>query len=129
MTTLVDTSAWIDFLRGESAAVKRVDPLLTEGAAALCGPVRAEVLSGARDRALFDRLSRLFDALTYLETDEDAWREVAELRFLLARQGVQAHLIDLLIAVTAVAQGAVLVTRDRDFERIARVLPVELHLF
>jgi predicted nucleic acid-binding protein len=129
MTTLVDTSAWIDFLRGERAAVKRVDPLLKEGAAALCGPVRAEVLSGARDRALFDRLRLLFEGLSYLETGEDAWRQVAELRFLLARQGIQAHLIDLLIAVTAVDGGAVLLTRDRDFEGIARVLPLELRVF
>lgn len=127
--TLIDTSAWVDFFRGEVAARKKVDPLLQEGRAAICGAVHAEVLSGAKDRALYDRLALLFDGLTYFETGDAAWQKVGELRFLLARQGTQAHLVDLLIAVTAMEHGASLLTRDRDFARIAKVLPVTLKIF
>ena len=127
--TLIDSSAWVDFFRGDRAARRRVDPLLEEGRAATCGPVAAEVLSGARDRALYDRLALLLGSLSWLAPAEDAWSRLAELRFLLARQGVQAHLIDLLIAHTAAEHGATLLTRDRDFERIARVAPVELAIF
>jgi predicted nucleic acid-binding protein len=48
---------------------------------------------------------------------------------LLARQGAQLHLVDLLIAVTALHASHTLLTRDRDFSAIARVIPVEVELF
>ncbi|MFP6665660.1 MAG: hypothetical protein VCC00_15815 [Deltaproteobacteria bacterium] len=54
---------------------------------------------------------------------------LAEARFTLARQGAQAQLIDLSIALTTDAAAAHLLTRDRDFERIAAVLPLELTIF
>jgi predicted nucleic acid-binding protein len=127
--TLVDTSAWIDFFRGERAAMKRVDGLLEQGEACLCGPVLSEVLSRARDRVTYQRLSVLLGALPRLAPAADEWQRVADLRFLLARQGTQAHLIDLLIAVTAADCRASLLTRDRDFKRIAGVLSVDLVLF
>jgi predicted nucleic acid-binding protein len=126
---LVDTSVWVDFFRGEQAAQKKLDPLLKDGRASICGAIRAEVLSGAKDRALYERLASLFEGLSYFETGDAAWSSVADLRFLLARQGTQAHLVDLLIAVTAVEKGRPLLTRDRDFVRIAQVLPLELRVF
>ncbi len=129
MITLVDTSAWIDFFRGERLARARVDGLLNHGEAGVCGPVLAEVLSGTQDRFTWQRLSNLMSALPLLEPEPGAWLRVAELRFLLARQGAQAHLIDLMIAVTAADRRASLLTRDRDFERITGVLAVDLELF
>jgi predicted nucleic acid-binding protein len=126
---LVDTSAWIAFFRGESAAVKRVDPLLREGEASLTGAVYAELLSGARTRSAFEDLRTLLRSLEWLEEPPGAWDRVAEARFALARQGVQAFLVDLLIAVTAAAAGAPVLTRDKDFGRVARVLPLEVTFF
>ncbi|MGA9523870.1 MAG: PIN domain-containing protein [Myxococcaceae bacterium] len=127
--TLVDTSCWVDFFRGEAAARERVDPLLEAGTAATTGPVFAEVVSGARTQALFDSLAVLLRSLSWLEPGPNAWNRVAELRFLLARQGVQAHLVDLLIAVTAAEHGHRLLTRERDFTRITRVLAVDVTCF
>lgn len=129
MIALVDTSAWIDFFRGEPVARACVDGLLNHGEAGVCGPVLAEVLSGTQDRFTWQRLSNLMSALPLLEPEPDAWQRVAELRFLLARKGAQAHLIDLMIAVTAADRRASLLTRDRDFERIAGVLAVDIELF
>ncbi len=126
---LIDSSAWIDFLRGDAKAVEKVDLLLADGRAAMTGPIYAEVVSGAQSRAVFDRLALLFKSLDLLVAPEGAWEQVAEARFALARQGIQVHLVDLFIAVTALHNRHSLLTRDRDFEVIARVIPVELDCF
>jgi predicted nucleic acid-binding protein len=126
---LVDSSVWVDFLRGDLASVKRVDPLLADGRAAITGPIYAEVISGARHRSVFGRLGLLLRSLDSIAPPAAVWEQVADSRFALARQGTQASLVDLLIAVTALHASHTLLTRDRDFSRIAAVLPVEVEIF
>lgn len=126
---LVDSSAWIDFLRGRPEAVKRVDVLLADDLAATASVITAEVTSGSRTRAEFDELRAMFGALPQVGAPHDLWDRVAESRFALARQGVQAHLVDLAIAVTAASAGCRLLTRDRDFVAIARAAAVDLDVF
>ena len=76
-----------------------------------------------------DRIALLLTAVTWIQAPEDAWKQVAELRFALLRQGSSAHIIDLLIAVTAFLNGHSVLTRDRDFSRIAALLPIEVAIF
>jgi predicted nucleic acid-binding protein len=54
---------------------------------------------------------------------------VADDRFVLARGGFRAGLVDLAIAVGALDSGLPLLTRDRAFARIRTVVPIELDLF
>jgi len=68
-------------------------------------------------------------ALTTLEPPPDLWDRVVAARFSLARHGTQAHLVDLVIALIASATGHTLLTRDRDFTGIARVVPLDVELF
>ena len=126
---VVDTSAWISFLRGDAAAVRRIDPLLADGTAAVTGPILAEVLSGAATRAEFDHLRDLFEGVERLADPPDLWDRIAETRYALARRGHQASLVDLAIALACLDGGHSLLTRDRDFRAIARVVPVELEVF
>lgn len=123
---LVDSSAWIGFFRGEKSFVRVIDALLSEGSAAVTGPVLAEVSSGARNRSEFALLSQKLGALSWLDAPENIWVLVAETRYALARQGIQAHLVDLVIAHTAHHGRCDLLTADRDFERIANIVPIEL---
>ena len=127
--TLVDTSAWTAFLRGDPVAVRRIGPLLAEGRVAIAGPVVAEVLSGARTRTEFDILKRLLHGLDQLPEPEAVWKRVGEHRFSLARQGYQASLVDLVVALTALDGGHVLLTRDSDFRRIQSVISAEMDVF
>lgn len=127
--TLIDTSAWIAFFRGDPVAVRRVDRLLADGRAAITGPVLAEVLSGAPTRATFQMLERLLHGLERLPEPDAVWDRVAEHRFTLARRGYQASLIDLTIALTALDTDHTLLTRDRDFRRIQAVVPATLEIF
>lgn len=126
---LVDSSAWIDFLRGRPEAVRRVDLLLAEDRAATTAIVTAEVISGTRSRAAFDEIRGHFAALPSLPAPEDLWPRVAELRFTLARRGTHAHLIDLAIASIAVHASHRLLSRDRDFTSIAQLTGLDLELF
>jgi predicted nucleic acid-binding protein len=126
---LVDTSAWVAFLRGEKSAVKRLDPLIADDRVAIAGAIYAEVLAGAPTLAAYQQLRVTLDALAWLDGPADIWERVAHGRFTLARQGVQATIADLLIAVTASHAGQALLTRDRDFLAIAQVVPLDVLLF
>lgn len=88
----------------------------------------AEVLSGAPGWAEWRRLERLLGAREWLPLPLDVWRRAAEARFTLARRGTQAALADLLVALAAIEADAALLTRDRDFERIAGTSPLRVEL-
>lgn len=122
---LVDTSVWVRFFRvTESLEAAMLDALLKAGPVATCPPIRAEVVSGAPTKREYERLRRLFNALVHLEFPAGVWHLIEESRFTLARHGVQASLVDLLIAATAQAHRVALWTLDEDFARIASVLPL-----
>jgi len=125
----VDTSAWVAFFRGDAAAVRRIDPLLAEMQVAVTGPIYAEVLSGARTRDLQQRLRERLRSLLWLREPPDVWERIAEVRFQLARLGRQASLVDTMIALIAAEAACTLLTRDRDFDALARVLPLEHEVF
>jgi predicted nucleic acid-binding protein len=127
--TVVDTSAWISFFRGDGTTVRRIDPLLAEGTVAVTGPILAEVLSGAGTRSEFEHLKELFEGLERLVDPTDLWDRVAAFRYSLARKGHQASLIDLSIAISCYDGGQTLMTRDRDFRAIARVVPLDVEIF
>jgi hypothetical protein len=126
---LVDSSVWVDFFRGDKQTVARLDPLLVDDRAAVSGPIVAEVTSGALNPASFQMLRERLGSLRLLPDPVDLWARVAEARFTLARQGTQAHLVDLAIALTATVAGHALLTRDRDFVAIARVVPLDIEVF
>ena len=126
---VVDTSAWVSFFHGDAAAIARIDPRLADGTAAVTGPIVAEILSGAGSRAEFERLRDLLSGLERPPDPADLWERIAEARYALARKGHQASLIDLAIALASLDGGHTLVTRDRDFRAIARVVPIELEVF
>lgn len=121
---LVDTSVWIRFFRAEhSANAQALDQLLSLAAVATCGPIRAEVISGAKTRREFQRLRDLFTAIRDLPPPEAIWNVIEAHRFTLARRGYQASLVDVWIALTAHTHEAALWTLDEDFQHIATVVP------
>ena len=125
---LVDTSVWIQFFRhAPSAEAKILDEVLAAGSVATCAPIRAEVISGAPTKHEFQRLRKLFGALTVLEPPTEVWNHIAEHRFHLARNGMQVSLVDLWIAVTADFHHVSLWTLDKDFTSIKTAIPVRLY--
>lgn len=130
---LVDSSAWIEYLRRTgSPAHLEVRRLLHEepGEVAMTEPVIMELLSGPTDPGVVAQLERLVDGLPLLPVDADLDYRAAAAVYRAARKRGRTvrSLVDCLIAVVAARTGTVLVHRDRDFGLIAECLPdLRLH--
>jgi predicted nucleic acid-binding protein len=118
---LVDTSAWIEFLRDTgSATCVRVDQLLAEEIAS-CQPVCMELLAGARDGQHLRALRGLIGRTTILETHPADYEIAAMLYRVCRRRGETVRrLIDCLIAAHAIRARLPLLHSDTDFEVLAR---------
>lgn len=127
---LVDSSAWIEFLRATGSVVhhRLRSALEGEDVLACTDVVVTEILAGAHDDADRDRLRRMLYGLEFLAVDGLVdYEEAAEL-YRLCRRGGQTprQLSDCLIAVVAIRNDAELLCEDADFEVIARHAPLRL---
>ena len=128
--TLVDSSAWVEYLRGTGSPVhgalrgliERDEPLATTEMVVM------EVLAGARDQGHLDRLRRLLMRCQLLPGRSLAdYEEAAELYRHCRRRGETIRrLTDCLIATVAIRDGADLLHSDADFEAIARHAPLRV---
>ena len=118
---LVDTSAWVEFLRDTGSPVcNLVDELLAEEIA-VCDAVRMEILAGARDESHLRSLRRLLARATVIRTQGTDYDDAAALYRRCRRQGETIRkLIDCLIAAAAIRADAPIVHNDADFDALAR---------
>ena len=118
---LVDTSAWIEFLRNTGSTVcALVDDLLAREVA-ICDAVRMEVLAGARDESHLLSLRRLLARASVIPTRATDYEDAAALYRRCRRQGETVRkLMDCLIASIAIRAGVAVLHDDADFEVIAR---------
>ncbi len=125
---LIDTSAWIEFLRGTgSPTCEAVERLLAEDIA-VCDAVRMEVLAGARDSTHLARLRGLLARATLLETTTGDYENAAALYRTCRRQGETVRkLIDCLIGAIAIREDLAILHQDADFDVIARHTRLRIH--
>jgi predicted nucleic acid-binding protein len=118
---LVDTSAWVEFLRGTSSVVcVKVEELL-DGDIATCDPIRMEVLAGARDERHLHDLRRLLARTSVVATEPPDYEQAAALYRTCRRSGETVRkLIDCLIAALAIRVDVPVLHADMDFEVLAR---------
>lgn len=124
---LVDTSAWVEFLRDTSGAVcVKVDELL-DGDIATCDPIRMEVLAGARDEHHLGDLRRLLARASVVATGPSDYDQAAALYRACRQSGETVRkLIDCLIAAVAIRVDVPVLHADTDFEVLARHTPLRL---
>ena len=116
---LVDTSAWVEFLRDTGSNIcVRVDLALI-GDIAVCDVIRMEVLAGAHDELHLEMLRRLLAMAVVLPT-EPAHYEAAAALFRRSEGETVRRLIDCLIAAVAIRADVPVLHRDRDFDVLAR---------
>ncbi len=118
---LVDTSAWIEFLRDTGSSVcNRVEELIG-GEIAVCDPIRTEVLAGARNERHLRSLRGLLARATLLPTAPADYDEAAALYRACRGEGETVRkLSDCLIASIAIRAGATVLHHDSDFDVLAR---------
>lgn len=127
---VVDTSAWVEFLRATgSPAHLTLRRLIRSGSPlAVTEVVIMELLAGApSERELGDLRSRLL-AFPVLTLGGLAGYEAAASIFRACRQAGERirRLTDCLVAVPTIRAGATLLHADADFETIARHCPLRL---
>lgn len=120
---VVDTSVWIDLLRGnEAPGATRAASLIADGApVALTDVVLAEVLQGLASEREARRVERHLRAFPIVRLEGlDDFVLAAELYRRARRAGVTVRkTLDCLIAAPCVRTGAPLLHADADFDRLA----------
>lgn len=125
---LVDTSAWIEFLRDSGSEVCVAVDRLLDADLATCDAVWMEVLAGARDERHLLQLRGLLARATMLPTSPAHYEAAASMYRSCRVQGVTVRkLIDCLIAAVAVRCGAEVLHADMDFVALARHTELRLH--
>jgi len=123
---VVDTSVWIDYLRGvASDRVERLRTLMRRQPEMLIGDlILCEVLRGCRSEAEATEVEAALRefAIVTLCTPDLAVRAAANYR-LLRRRGVTIRTtIDMIIGTFCIERGHTLLHSDRDFEPMERLL-------
>jgi len=129
---LVDTSAWIEYDRRTGSLVdnRLVELITSDGAIAVTEPILMETLAGARDDRAADDLRRLLTSFGWVTADSSADFEGAARVYRACRgEGVTPRgLIDCMVAAIALRTGSRVLSADRDFARIAEVVPLQIEL-
>lgn len=128
---LVDTSVWVELLRDRTGKVKKTfQVVIGDEPYVLCRFIQLELLQGAKDEREWRLLDEYLADQYYLEATENTWREAARIWFELRRKGLTiSSPVDCCIAQIALEADALLLHRDRDFEKIARIRPLKLSWF
>ena len=118
---LVDTSAWVEFLRDTGSPVcNSVEEALADDVA-ICDAVRMEVLAGARDESHLRGLRRLLARAVDIPIESTDYDDAAALYRRCRRHGETVRkLIDCLIASVAIRTGTPVLHSDADFDVLAR---------
>jgi tRNA(fMet)-specific endonuclease VapC len=116
---IADSDVLIDFLRGRSPWAGRIKLEIKTGHLATTAINSFELLSGAKEAAERDKVSRLLAALTVLGVTPTASERAAAIRRVLEAEGHGIGMADYLIAGVCLARDGVLLTRNVDhFERV-----------
>lgn len=128
---MVDTSVWIEVLRDRKGKiVESFRDRVCNDILVLSRFTQLELLQGAKDEYEWKRLDDYLSTQYYLEASENTWREAARIYFELRRKGVTINSpIDCCIAQLAIEAGAILLHRDQDFSKIAKIRPLASECF
>jgi predicted nucleic acid-binding protein len=116
---LVDSSVWIDYLRGATTReTQTLDSLLSEDTVAVGDLIVMEVLQGVRGDKTFDRVREELETFALIEICgyHIALQAAKNHRALKARGISVRKTIDTLIATRCIEDGIPLLHSDRDFE-------------
>ncbi len=129
---LVDTSAWVEFDRASGSSVDlQLMELISGGAdIAVTEPVLMEMLAGARNDQATVSIHHLLTSFGWIPADAQTDFEAASRVYSLCRRsGVTPRgLIDCMIAAIALRTESSILAVDGDFDRIASVVPIRLHI-
>ena len=125
-SVLLDTSVWIDALRGKTYhIVEATQSLLKDDRILICGPILFEIKRGLRppDRK---KILPLLDALIRLSVHETVWDAAGDLDASLHKKGITIPPMDVIIAQVCLHHKVSLFTLDEHFHSIPGLKLFEL---
>lgn len=125
---LIDTSAWVEFLRDTGSGVCNTVDALLGGDIAICDAISMEVLAGARNELHLVQLRGLLARATHIANSTEDYDHAAALYRTCRRSGETVRkLIDCLIAAVAIRSNTPILHSDADFAALARHTLLTLH--
>ncbi|MGZ5027510.1 MAG: type II toxin-antitoxin system VapC family toxin [Methylobacter sp.] len=117
---LVDTCAWIDFLRYQEGGLgSQVTVLIENNQVAITGVIIAELLQGVKNEKQQQQINLLINSVTSFPTQEFDWVNAGHLLQTLRNRGITLPLTDALIAAIAQRYQAKVLTIDKHFQHLA----------
>ena len=124
---LIDTSVWVDYLRGDTPHIaEKLDGLIAGDEICVPKIVLAELLQGARSEREIAAVEEFPEAFAIIDQGPGTWVKAGKLSRRLRGRGKTIHLIDCYIAVIAEENGCAIFTLDEHFREIAKVMPLRL---
>ncbi len=123
---LIDTSVWVEILKDKRGKIVQAFKARMSGeVCALTRFTQLELLQGALNDTEWRQLDEYLSTQLYLEASEGTWSRAARIYFELRRKGMTVSSpIDCCIGQIAIESKALLLHRDRDFDRIAQIRPL-----
>ncbi len=125
---LVDSCVWIEAARQQGNLMCKValQSLLEEFEAAICAPVKLEVLGGCRQEKRA-KMASSFSILPYLQTTEKTWEEAVKIGWKLRDNGLVVPWNDILIATVALERDCRVYSVDKHFVSMSKIIPLFLY--
>lgn len=126
---IVDTSVWIDLLKGrESTSTRKLEQLLLEDADIfITGVILQEILSGIKSKKEREKVKKEFDRFIAITPSLDTHAQAAEIFDGCKKKGYTIRsAIDCLIASLALEYDLAVLENDRDYIYIAKVFPLRI---
>ena len=123
---LVDTSVWIEIFRTRPRL--RIDDIVDFDDVVTCLPVIQEVLQGFREERAYLLAKESMTSLPIVESPLrlEVFHEAASIYRSARRAGLTVRSgVDCLIAACAVRHGFTVLHHDRDYDVLARVVPLD----
>ena len=119
---LVDTSSWIEYLRGSTNDIAlRVKALVGSDSAGWCELIAVELWSGIRPGRENRSLEDLGEAATAFDLSKEVWQKARRLALRCRESGLTVPANDIIITACAVNYGLEIEHCDVHFDKIAPI--------
>jgi len=126
--SLIDTSAWIEYLRQTGSRTNFEVRRMLNNDAQICDVIRMEILAGARDQQHVAQLEKLLARAATIKTEPVDYDNAAAIYRACRKLGVTIRAqIDCLIAAIAIRTNTKIIHHDSDFDAIAQVTKLKIH--
>ncbi len=125
---LVDSSVWIEAARRQGALEFKVglEGLLEAAEACFCGPIKLEVLGGARSHER-EWMAAYFECIPYKPMEDADWEQAMRFAWRLRDKGHSLPWNDILIASLSVKWDCRVYAKDQHFVIMSELMGVRLY--